>query len=265
MERFYDKKMNRLVYVGRAAETSAWDDLWRSEHFGQQITRPRNWFVVGMTRRHLPAGARVLDGGCGRGDKVYSLRRAGFDSWGVDTAQETVRAIHHHVPSLPVIRADVRRLPFASGSFDGYWSLGVIEHFFNGYGRVLREIRRVLSPKGFLFLSFPSLSPLRRARIRRGAYPLFDGGKSKPPKFWQFALDTESVAETFRKGGFDLVQRYGRGGMIGVREELPRTGTAIQYIEDRQSFPPFRAMFVAGNLVLSPIAYHTSVLVMHKR
>ncbi len=262
--RYYDRARDRLVYLGRAATEEAWDEWWRSDHLRSTITGPRNWFVVGNTRKHLKPGARVLDGGCGRGDKVFALRRAGFDAVGLDFAPRTVRAVHAAVPDLPIVCGDVRRLPFGDESFDGYWSLGVIEHFYGGYGRILREIRRVLRPGGTLFLTFPSISPLNRAGIRRGAYPEFRDGPEQRATFWQFGFSSGTIAADFARAGFELVHQEGRGGMIGVREEVLGLSRAMYYVETHQQFLPFRALYVLGNLLLSPFAYHIRFMVLRK-
>lgn len=264
IERYYDAAHRRLVYVGRAPSAETWDEWWRADASRHSITAPRNWFVVGKTRKYLAPGARVLDGGCGRGDKVYALRRAGFDAVGLDFAPATVRAIGAAVPDLAVVGGDVRRLPFADASFDGYWSLGVIEHFYTGYGRLLREIRRVLRPGGVLFLTFPSVSPLRAALIRRGKYPAFADTPEARAAFWQFALDSNTIVADFQRAGFALMHQSGRGGMIGVREEAGRFGPVIEYVETHQSFLPFRALYVLGNLALSPFAFHIRFLVFRR-
>jgi SAM-dependent methyltransferase len=264
IQRYYDAANRRLVYVGRRPTAETWDEWWRADASRHSITAPRNWFVVGQTRRYLQPGSRVLDGGCGRGDKVFALRRAGFNAVGLDFAPATVKAIRAAVPDLPVVGGDVRYLPFDDASFDGYWSLGVIEHFYNGYGRLLREMRRVLRPGGLLFLTFPSISPLRAALIRRGRYPAFADTAKARAGFWQFALDSDVIAKDFSRAGFTLVHQSGRGGMIGVREEAGALSAAMEYVETHQSFPPFRALYVLGNLALSPFAYHIRFLVLRR-
>ena len=65
---------------------------------------------------------------------------------------------------------DVRNLNFDDGFFDGYWSLGVIEHFYEGYERIIKEVNRVIKRNGFVFLTFPSLSFLRKFKSKWGLY-----------------------------------------------------------------------------------------------
>lgn len=47
---------------------------------------------------------------------------------------------------------DVRKLQFADGFFDGYWSLGVIEYFWEGYNEIVNEVKRVIKPGMFSVL-----------------------------------------------------------------------------------------------------------------
>jgi len=49
----------------------------------------------------------VLEGGCGRGDKVYALQTGGYEAYGLDYAQRTVEAIKRSVPELTVCLGDL--------------------------------------------------------------------------------------------------------------------------------------------------------------
>ena len=53
----------------------------------------------------------------------------------MDFAEESVRRARLEYPGLDIREGDVRSLPFPAGHFDGYWSIGVIEHFWGGYDR----------------------------------------------------------------------------------------------------------------------------------
>ncbi|MGR3318584.1 MAG: class I SAM-dependent methyltransferase, partial [Candidatus Anammoxibacter sp.] len=102
-----------------------------------------------------------------------SLHKAGFDAYGVDIAQDTVRTIRKRRPEIKIEIADVRKLPFSDEYFDGYWSLGVIGHFYDGYDKVFHEMRRIIRGGGYLFLSFPHMSFLRNCKVRRNKYLSF--------------------------------------------------------------------------------------------
>jgi SAM-dependent methyltransferase len=55
---------------------------------------------------------------------------------------------------LALLRADIRELPFPSGSFDAVYTMGTIEHIAE-YPQSLREIQRVLRPGGRAIVGVP--------------------------------------------------------------------------------------------------------------
>jgi len=42
-------------------------------------------------------------------------------------------------------------LKFPNNFFDGYWTLGVIEHFWEGYNQIIEEAKRVIKPGDIYF------------------------------------------------------------------------------------------------------------------
>ena len=97
----------------------------------------------------LPAGARILDAGCGEGVLVEEFRSVGRIVEGIDLNYE----------SDTVRRGSVLALPYPDGSFDCVLFLDVFEHLaFADQPRALLEIRRVLRPGGTLVASIPNLA-----------------------------------------------------------------------------------------------------------
>ena len=76
----------------------------------------------------LPAGARVLDCGCGNGVSVDLLVERGFDAWGNDLSQLRKWQWRERVHQDRLVVASGLSLPFADGFFDVVISSGVIEH-----------------------------------------------------------------------------------------------------------------------------------------
>jgi SAM-dependent methyltransferase len=59
----------------------------------------------------LPAGAKVLDVGCGSGVPIArELVRRGFDLTGVDAAPEMLSLFRRNLPDQPAVVADMRQL-----------------------------------------------------------------------------------------------------------------------------------------------------------
>lgn len=85
-------------------------------------------------------------------------------SWvGVDLAAETVR----RAGTPAAVAADVRRLPFADGTFDGVLSTSTLDHFDEvaSLHAALTELRRVIATGGCLVLTLDNPgNPLIRLR-----------------------------------------------------------------------------------------------------
>jgi ubiquinone/menaquinone biosynthesis C-methylase UbiE len=104
----------------------------------------------------LPQGARILDVPCGWGRHSHLLAEAGFDVTGADLSEPLLRRAQHQSSDVRGFAAcDIRSLPFSSFTFDAainvFTSLGL---FLNDEDDLaaLREIRRVLIPKGVFLL-----------------------------------------------------------------------------------------------------------------
>lgn len=99
----------------------------------------------------------VLDVGTGKGQVARFLAEKGmavvgtgleFASYGI--APEAFRAAH----GVSLIECPVERMPFADGQFDAVVMSHILEHCDN-IGQALREVRRVLTDSGRLFVFVP--------------------------------------------------------------------------------------------------------------
>jgi len=107
---------------------------------------------VGRFAACLRAGARVLDVGCGVGRDVGHFRELGFDVCGVDCSGGMLAEARRRVGTL-FVRADMRHLPFADGSFDGLWVCASLMHLPRADApAVLEECRRALG-HGYVFVA----------------------------------------------------------------------------------------------------------------
>lgn len=221
--KFHDAAGARLIEAHEAATAAYWDRQWSRKAIGAfraEAVAP----YVELTRQYLPAGAQVLEGGCGTGSKLAALAEAGFRVTGVDFAEATVARLQAERPDLHVMVGDVCALPLPVASVDGYWSFGVIEHFWGGYDRLLAEAHRVLRPGGWLFMTFPALSPLRRAKAALHLYRRWPHGvdAAKPAGFYQFMLAPSAVCAQLRTAGFEVQPARLIQASHGLKNELPR-------------------------------------------
>jgi SAM-dependent methyltransferase len=245
-----------------------WDALWMSDEQAIHVAlKPGRGtkYLTALTKRYLTAASgRILEGGCGLGHNVAALRRAGYVTVGIDFAFQTVAALNRIAPELGILLGDLRSLPFADNSFAGYWSLGVIEHFFYGYEALAAEMARVIRPGGYLFLTFPYMSPIRRFRARRGRYPAFQSSV-EPTAFYQFALDPTVVVADFGRFGFENRYQSSMSGLEGIKDEVSFLEKPLTWLHDYTG----RSVFLRGvRFVVGRIATfgagHTCILVLQK-
>jgi SAM-dependent methyltransferase len=263
--RYYDQENQRLVYIEENATPEFWDRQWEDEKLKKSILAgAKERFVYPITRHYLKPESKILEGGCGKGQFVYSLHARGYDATGIDFAPKIVEKAKSVVPELKLFIGDVRKLEFADNSFDGYWSLGVIEHFPEGYETIGREMHRVLKPGGYLFLTFPYMSPLRRLKAWLGLYPKHDSGNFDHDRFYQFALSSESVMQNFTNWGFELVKKKPYEGFKGFKDESGPLKPFFQSIYNNKGLPVQYITYILSS-ILSPFTSHTILLVFRNK
>jgi len=264
--KFFDREKNRLVFFNEKAAARYWDRHWESDDFEKIIRSGRkNREVIAATKKFLgrPAGQKILEGGCGRGQIVYALRELGYDAYGIDYAESTVRKINEKFPELKVSPGDVTKLEFPDGFFDAYWSLGVIEHFWDGYDEIASEMARVLKKGGFLFLTFPQFSPLRKMKAKSGSYPDIGECRISLDDFYQFGLDPKNVEKKFSQFGFQLASKKSRDGIKGLKDEIEFLSPLLQKIYNGKSLPA-KAAKLAISKIFAPFAGHSILLIFQK-
>jgi SAM-dependent methyltransferase len=263
MQRYFDKENSRLIYVNREASEDYWDNHWDVAQLRSRITAASSSWVTKITSKFLRAPAAILEGGCGLGSHVYALSKSGYHSFGVDYAPRTVEYLNSQFPELDIRLADVRNLPFKDNTFDGYWSLGVIEHFWNGYEQIASEMSRVITKNGYLFLTYPSMSVLRRGKAHIGCYDVMPACDDEPENFYQFAMASADVVSVFERVGFKLEYKAGLDGLKGIKDEIEVLRPWLQRLYDSQSF---QARLVKGviNTALSKTCGHIDLLVFKK-
>lgn len=219
---YYDSLNNRLVYTGHAATAEYWDKHWNIEEAHtlrrDLLHTDKNSFVSRVTRAYLkPKDGPILEGGCGAGYKLGSLCQNAFQAIGVDYAQKTVDTLNRIVPEIDVRHGDIRSLEFCDSYFAGYWSLGVIEHFWDGYAPIIHEMARVIRPGGYLFITFPWMNGFRSTKAWLKKFPELTESLDEP--FYQFALDDRRVRKDLERIGFKLIERRFPDVIYGMTEE----------------------------------------------
>jgi cyclopropane fatty-acyl-phospholipid synthase-like methyltransferase len=179
-------------------------DLYTEEYFLTACEGYEEWIATEgehLSRRLAAAfelasvepGMQILDVGCGRGEIVRHCARLGADAFGIDYAPVAVKMTRDlleddgdsSVPpgQMGVARADAKRLPFATASFDRVLMFDVVEHLFPWeLHEAFVEIRRVLKPEGRLIIhtapnkwydqfAYPVVRLVRTAMGQGATYP----------------------------------------------------------------------------------------------
>ena len=98
---------------------------------------------------HLSADARLLDLGCGGAQDAGDLDQRGYHAVGLDRTSALLSAGRRRYRSLPLVRADLRQLPFQAMSFDGLWAAASLMHLPKPDARrTLTDLYRLVCPGG---------------------------------------------------------------------------------------------------------------------
>lgn len=194
----------------------------------------------------LVGGKDVLDIACGEGYGSALLARLASSVQGVDISDEAVQhaaAEYSGIPNLGFKAGDAANIPLSDDSVDVVVSFETIEHH-DRHSEMLREIRRVLRPGGFLVMSSPN----------RVVYSELAGYHNE---FHVKELDFAEFDAVLREQ-FDSVQYFGQRLAVGSsifgltkdvnsRELMALTDTGSEIVERAASMEdPVYYVAVAG-------------------
>lgn len=101
--------------------------------------------------RYLPAGAKILDVGCGPGEFTKYLLDKGYDAIGIDLSEAMVKIARERVSSEHFATMDMRHLEYKPSTFDGLLAAYSLIHIPSGkIAGTLQELHRVLKPGGYM-------------------------------------------------------------------------------------------------------------------
>ena len=120
-----------------------------------QLAFRNHWEILCqfMEAELYSGGRRVLEVGSGRGSLSMYFADAGFDCTLLDISPYVLASAKNLFAqnrlTAKFVEGDVMALPFAPGSFDLIFSIGLLEHITN-YQATVKEQARVLAPGGLL-------------------------------------------------------------------------------------------------------------------
>lgn len=201
------------------------DEYWRRRfeptivQSHQAASADRLGHLGDILSRRLPREGKILEAGCGTGWLVAGLRNRGFDIEGVEASLALVSEVRKRFPDLPIRQGDVTALDVPDGHYQGYVSLGVIEHFRDGCDHFLHEACRLVASGGTLCIAVPHFNAVRRVKGLLGAY-------STPPRdlpFYQYGFTRKDLLRLFDDQPVDVVAFAGYGSARAMVEELPKS------------------------------------------
>ncbi len=201
---FYPPVYSFRLDLGRE---SAWRHfLARLEYrlyFGPQYEAQARRVLRGVGWRD-GRGRRLLDVGCGRGLRLLTFRRRGFDVQGMDLQPEVVEYLRQEL-GIPAVCADVQdeelSTGFSPGSFDLITAFFVLEHV-PSVEAVLGNCFRLLKPGGWFVGAVPFVDSVQ-AGLFKGRWI----NATEAPR--HLSLPTRAGMERVcRRTGYDLIRLH---------------------------------------------------------
>ena len=175
---------------------------------------------------YFPAGAKILDIGCGLGREAFALSDMGYDVTGVDISKEVIAQVKKLAADkgydIPLYDYDGKSLPFPDGSFDVVliWAQTFGLLYGDKYKQdCLAEWKRVLKEGGLVSFSAHDY------RYLKEHYPdCLDGRKFFPYANAEIYWETFEAPEIIRfadRAGLDILL-YEKGKIY-----RPEDGTVL--------------------------------------
>ena len=178
---------------------------------------------------------KVLDVCCGTGRHEVYLAKLGFEVCGFDASPTAIRLAKEWLDSEGldadlVVHNMNDRFPYRDATFDAVIGINAIHHTTTeGVRKVISEIRRVLKPKGTVFIDVPltrkateraeQLEETKYEKIDDHTYMPLNGMEKGLPHF--YFMDRETVERFFK--GFDIKEMWqvssGHYAILAVKAE----------------------------------------------
>ena len=167
---------------------------WHSNKFdGYDLTDYQLKFIK------LLKGRKILDFGCGNGRDLEFFYKKEFEVIGIDYSDALIKKARSRINNVKVLKMDfLKKLDFKGEEFDGVWASASLIHVpKKSLNKVLSELKRIMKPKGVLFVS-----------VKEGAEEKFvkdDFGNEK--RFFSF-FDKKELMDILNKMGFKTIESH---------------------------------------------------------
>jgi SAM-dependent methyltransferase len=197
---------------GWSAVAAEWSELWAAS------ARPAHEALIAASA--ISTGSRVLDVGCGSGEFLRDLGRAGALAAGVDPAADMVALARRIAPLADVRVGGDENLPWADGSFDVVTAVNALQ-FADDTLAALAEFERVAVPGGLVAVANWAEGALNDLDVVERAIAEVDGAEPAPDGELRAAGGLEAL---LADAGFEVQA----SGLVAVPWEVPDDATLVR-------------------------------------
>ena len=201
--------------------------VWRNLELVEERVRRLGSMLEKNGRRFPEPGASVFEIGCGEGQVLHVLKKAGMKVSGVDVSRKLVDHARNQL-GLEVSRCSVSEIDTTTGPFDYVLSYHVIEHL-DRPSDLLAKAHDVLTTDGYFLLETP-VPDLENASFMDRHHTTLGYAS---PEHMHFFTDRTVVAYLTRHG-FEVVDNYHFnvdnlpiGGFLARKLERPKGASCV--------------------------------------
>ena len=167
---------------------------WYADQASDPVEEDRARYTALLVSK-LPAGAELLDLGCGAGVPTTRHLAEHFDVTGVDISAEQVARSQRNVPAAKFVQSDMTKLDFGAGTFDAVTAFYSVIHVpRDEHPSLFQDIARWLKPEGLF------VAGLGAGSQHAGLDEDWHGA----PMFWS-SHDSETNKRLVEEAGLDLI------------------------------------------------------------
>ena len=150
--------------------------------------RKRLDFITSFLQNALPAGATVLDVGCGNGVISRHLGKFGFNVTGIDVSEKTIEKANalNTLTNVSFITKSAEELMATGEQYDAIICSEVLEHL-NHPESLLQVLNKILSSDGKLIITVPNGKGPRESLVTKPVLKL----RNKNNWLWKLLVKTK--------------------------------------------------------------------------
>lgn len=214
---------NRLAqFREQDGQREFWEERWSKSELEAVLSSHRSGKLgefEELFSRCLPHDLPILEAGCGLGQLVMALQARGYFVEGIDYASETVSRLQAVAPELKIRVGDVYGLDVPDSTYGGYISIGIFEHNPDGPLNGLREVTRVLHPRGIALISVPFLNRERQTWLEK--IPVAENHiLPNDLRFYQYYFSRDEFASLLVKAGLQIVEIFPYAAYSGLTRDF---------------------------------------------